>query len=134
MRALFIQGTYFIAMLLLPLSTSSPTMQSVTERQPNCMDVVIPIKVSATCIKMAPSTTFEQAVNLVTNPLSSLVSLLFDSLVQGTFDIAGTYCEPQNQVPSRSNTLQFLLHGATYDRNYVSSRFLILACFSSEAC
>lgn len=69
---------------------------------------------------MAPSTTMEEALDLVTNTLSYLISLLFDKLVQGTFQIAGRYCEPENSVPARGNTLQFLLHGATYDRNYVS--------------
>ena len=62
----------------------------------------------------------EQALDLVTNTLSFLVSLLFDELVQGTFQIAGRYCEPENHVSNRANTLQFLLHGATYNRNYVS--------------
>jgi hypothetical protein len=62
----------------------------------------------------------EEALDLVTNTLSYLISLLFDKLVQGTFQIAGRYCEPENSVPARGNTLQFLLHGATYDRNYVS--------------
>lgn len=69
---------------------------------------------------MSPNTAFTQALDLVTNTVSFLLSLLFDNLVQGQFNIAARYCEPENNVPSRANTLQFLLHGATYDRNYVS--------------
>lgn len=65
-------------------------------------------------------TDFGPAGPVVGTLLSSLVSLVFDVLVEGTFDIAASYCEPEVHIPSRANTLQLLVHGATYDRNYVS--------------
>ncbi len=52
--------------------------------------------------------------------LSSVVGLLSGLTVRGDYNIAGTYCEPEVDIPSRRNTLQLLAHPATYDRNYVS--------------
>lgn len=53
--------------------------------------------------------------------VSGLVNSVFSILpVQATYTISGTYCEPEVQIASRSNTIQFLAHPATYDRYYVS--------------
>ena len=48
----------------------------------------------------------------------AIVNLVFDVPVGGTFNTFARYCEPEVQVASRTNTLQLLVHGATYDRNY----------------
>jgi len=40
------------------------------------------------------------------------------SLVQGTYNISARCCEPATKISSRRDTLQVLLHGITYDRNY----------------
>ncbi|KAG0647593.1 hypothetical protein D0Z07_6799 [Hyphodiscus hymeniophilus] len=104
--------------ILLPFSICSPATELVAKRQPTCKDVVIPISVSAKTITLAPTTTYLQAVNLVTNTVSALVELLFGTLVQRTYNIAGTYCEPANYVASRTNTIQFLIHGATVNARY----------------
>lgn len=53
--------------------------------------------------------------------LASGINLSFTSLVEGNYNIAGRYCEPEVHNPLRHNTLQLLAHPATYDRNYVSS-------------
>ena len=116
--------------VVLQLSTCVPA-ESLTTRQnqyPNCLDVVIPVTIKADGISLAAGSTFQQALqratqinaDLVNNLLGSIFSLIFDLLIQGTFEIAGTYCEPAVSVPSRANTLQVLLHGATYDRQYAS--------------
>ncbi|KFY02422.1 hypothetical protein V490_00507 [Pseudogymnoascus sp. VKM F-3557] len=47
-------------------------------------------------------------------------SLAFSIPIHGTFDIAARYCEPEVVVPSRTNSLQLLVHGGQYDRNYWS--------------
>lgn len=51
--------------------------------------------------------------------LTDVVGIVFDVLIQGTYTIAASYCEPEVHIPSRANALQLLVHGATYDRNYV---------------
>jgi len=107
-------------MFLLQLSRASPTIKQITKREPTCTEVVIPITISANNLYMAPDTSMPEGLDLVTNLLSSIVGLVFDELIQGTFDISGRYCEPQVVIPLRSTTLELLLHGATYNRNYVS--------------
>jgi adenosylmethionine-8-amino-7-oxononanoate aminotransferase len=73
-----------------------------------------------TIVSMPPDTTWAQGIDIVTNLLSTLSSLIFNNIVHGTFTIAGRYCEPEIYNESRTNTLQFLLHGATYTRDFVS--------------
>jgi hypothetical protein len=73
-----------------------------------------------TIVSMPPDTTWAQGIDFVTNLLSTLSSLIFNNIVHGTFTIAGRYCEPESYNESRTNTLQFLLHGATYTRDFVS--------------
>jgi hypothetical protein len=53
----------------------------------------------------------------LSNLLGSLINFLTTFDVSGTFNIAGRYCEPEVHVAGQENTLQFLVHGITYDRN-----------------
>lgn len=101
------------------LGTGSPLL---ARHGPICQNITIPVTISSNNARFPAdfSPTSITLDNLVTN----LGSWLFDVLVEGTFNIAGSYCEPEVHVPSRANTLQFLVHGATYDRNYVSYSFL----------
>jgi hypothetical protein len=55
-----------------------------------------------------------------------LGNLVLSNVVEGEFEIVGTYCEPEVVVPGRWNTLQMLAHPATYDRYWVR-----LICSSS---
>ncbi|KAG9239617.1 Alpha/Beta hydrolase protein [Amylocarpus encephaloides] len=66
---------------------------------------------------------------LLTTPLSAVFSdptaLNFQYPVNGTFDVAARYCEPRQhdhiyEKHPHSDTLQFLVHGATYTRDYWS--------------
>ncbi|KAH8804460.1 Alpha/Beta hydrolase protein [Xylogone sp. PMI_703] len=50
-------------------------------------------------------------------------SLIPDVPIDGTFDIAARYCDPEVVVPSRTHSLQLLVHGGQYDRNYVRRGF-----------
>lgn len=52
--------------------------------------------------------------------IASGANLVFKSVVSGSYNIAGRYCEPEVYVASRQKTLQLLAHPATYNRNYVS--------------
>jgi hypothetical protein len=89
-------------------------------RGPTCRELVIPVTIKGTNINI-PS----NGLGFITMPniLSGIVQGLFQTinLFDGTYNIAGRYCEPEVTIPSRQNTLQLLLHPATYDRNYVCS-------------
>ncbi|CZR64268.1 uncharacterized protein PAC_14166 [Phialocephala subalpina] len=67
-----------------------------------CTDVVIPVTASA-----------ENVVFPVTTPISYIK-------VGGTYNISARYCKPANNLHSRRNTLQFLVHGITFTKSYWS--------------
>ncbi|KAF8857025.1 hypothetical protein BDZ45DRAFT_448805 [Acephala macrosclerotiorum] len=69
---------------------------------PTCTDVMIPVTASA-----------ENVVFPVTTPISYVT-------VGGTYNISARYCEPAVNIHSRRNTLQFLVHGITFTKNYWS--------------
>ncbi|KAF8851755.1 hypothetical protein BDZ45DRAFT_750342 [Acephala macrosclerotiorum] len=69
---------------------------------PTCANIVIPVSVTA-----------NNYVLPATNPLA------FNN-VSGTYNIAARYCAPANDLHSRREVLQVLVHGVTYTRNYWS--------------
>lgn len=87
-------------------------------RGPDCYKVVIPVTISGKNIKVP-----REGLSIVnsTNILSGLVNSLFSTIspIDGTYQIAGRYCEPEVTIARRRDTLQLLVHPATYDRNYV---------------
>ncbi|CAJ0550196.1 Ff.00g101260.m01.CDS01 [Fusarium sp. VM40] len=74
------------------------------KRQLSCIDVVIPVTISATNLQIPIASTGPE----------------FNVPVRGTFNIAARYCEPEIKIPFKQHTLQILVHGITYDRNYWS--------------
>ncbi|KAG7416594.1 hypothetical protein Forpi1262_v016707 [Fusarium oxysporum f. sp. raphani] len=72
--------------------------------QLSCTDVIIPVTLS---------------VNNFQIPIAS-TGPAFNVPVHGTFNIAARYCEPEIKIPFKQHTLQILVHGITYDRNYWS--------------
>lgn len=53
----------------------------------------------------------------LSNLLTSVESL-GTALVSGDYEIAGTFCSPLRHVAARQDTLQVLVHGITYTRDY----------------
>ncbi|EKD19781.1 ctr copper transporter family protein [Drepanopeziza brunnea f. sp. 'multigermtubi' MB_m1] len=104
-----------IVLLSITLSTSSP----LEKRGPVCREIVVPVTITCDNSIISPTIDLGSQVGL----LSSVVGLFFGLTVLGTYDIRGTYCEPEVNIPSRSNTLQLLAHPATYDRNYWSPAY-----------
>jgi hypothetical protein len=101
------------------LATGSPLL---TKRGPTCQNITIPVTISSNNARFPAD--FSPTSVTLDNLLTNVGSWVFDVLVEGTFNIAASYCEPEVHVPYRANTLQILVHGATYDRNYVSYPFL----------
>ncbi|KIM97076.1 hypothetical protein OIDMADRAFT_168831 [Oidiodendron maius Zn] len=107
--------------VFLTLSVVSSSLAAVLPRR-NCIDVQIPVTVAANNRVIAdisglledPTTIFES-----TTTTSTIFDLLLGNFpVESTETFAATYCEPTNQVPSRTNTLQLLVPGITYNRRY----------------
>jgi len=97
---------------LIFLSITHPAISTPVDYShpgPTCTEVVFPVTIAAL---NSPLTGLDLA-----NPLGSITEILFVLPVAGTFNISARYCEPEVVVESRKNTLQLLVHGATYDRN-----------------
>jgi hypothetical protein len=84
------------------------------KRKPTCQNVNIPITITATNEFIAE--------DFVLDPqtiIGSILNLIFTTFIpKTTFIIAARYCEPEVYVSGRQNTIQVLVHGATYTRNY----------------
>lgn len=106
----------------------SAAFPAVKRSGPICSEIVLPVTVSAEN-RVVPdylasgltsatltATGLETLLNSVGNELQT-------ALVNGTWNIAGRYCEPEVQVAGRENAIQLLVHGIAYDRNYWSSGY-----------
>lgn len=89
---------------------------------PTCQDIVLNVTAhsQARDIILPPNLVGDpNAINDLVNNVGGLVTSLYPLVpVGGTYEISAKYCEPENPDPSRSNTIQFLVHGATYTKTY----------------
>ncbi|KAH6716910.1 hypothetical protein BKA61DRAFT_671380 [Leptodontidium sp. MPI-SDFR-AT-0119] len=108
----FIPALAFVVLGITSPATSSP----LEKRGPSCQEIVIPVTIDAQNAIIHPTIDFGSLFGL----LSSVITLIFSVPVRDDYNIAGRYCEPKVDIPSRRNTLQLLAHPATYDRNYWS--------------
>jgi len=83
------------------------------KKQTNCQNITIPVSAAANNAALPDTLTYLTLSTL----LGSLDALIFDTLISGDFNISATYCAPTVNIPSRANTLQFLVHGITYTRS-----------------
>jgi hypothetical protein len=105
----------FMASSLLSLVNSSPV--AIGKRGPACQEVVIPVTIAANNTQLPLLPTGTAGLSSLLSLVDNVVQTLFTVPVQGTFNIAGRYCEPEVEIESRRNTLQLFVHGATYNRN-----------------
>ena len=94
------------------LSSGSPLVTS------NCRDIFFDLSVTANNrVANNPPTDFSDiaaTVAFLTQPVA------FQE-VSGSQKIYGKYCEPTTNFPSRSKTLQLLVHGNSYDHQYFNA-------------
>ncbi|KAJ3485111.1 hypothetical protein NLG97_g6887 [Lecanicillium saksenae] len=88
-----------------------------------CTDFAISVEVTAENYDLSalPGFLSNPAALLTSTTLVSLLqNLVFSKIpVSGTETVAGTYCEPSNKSnATRLDTLQLLVHGASYTRDY----------------
>jgi hypothetical protein len=104
----------FFAVLatLLSLCTATPLVEKYSS---NCINFTISTPISAYC---APASQIPTSISFqtLTAFIDALGEIVFSDLVTGTYTTAATYCEPQVYNLSRANTLQFLVHGASYTK------------------
>ncbi|KAK0099464.1 hypothetical protein ONS95_004674 [Cadophora gregata] len=93
---------------------STLTLLHLILASPTCTTLSIPVSVRAHNAHFPPDFTTTSLLSLV----GALGAVVFDSLITDTFTIVGTYCEPEVLVERRKDTVQLLVHGATYTRAY----------------
>jgi hypothetical protein len=126
--------THTIFKLLPLLSLLSPSASiPLKERGPTCTDITIPVPISAFFIsaKNANLTGLILGNGLTIRTDGSIdggigaalgqifskpVNLVYDQAIQGTWNVAGRYCEPQVFNASRQNTLQIMFHDVVHNK------------------
>lgn len=83
-----------------------------------CNDIAIPVSVSALNKNFPPDLSIDSL--LTPGLLNKIVAGLTSSLVSGDYTIGARYCEPSKDIASRRDTLQVLVHGITYTKDYWS--------------
>lgn len=94
---------------------------------PACSDYMIPVSIGSggksapVALRSRHHNARTVAAVLADEPLFDGVGDTLQSLlVSGTFEIAARYCEPEVVVQDRQDSVQLLVHGITYDKNYWS--------------
>lgn len=110
----------------LALLSLSAVLAQASPASPQCTDFLIPVTASASnSIILDPTnqlTTLDGVTSFLSSGLGALGSLTGLIPVSGTYNISGRYCTPTatpaGAPASRSKTLQVLLHGIPYNKDY----------------
>ena len=103
---------YLTILFLSAFSIATPLVQN----QATCVNITIPVPIYSFNAALPVISSLEVSLIGLVSYLNSVAEVTFSYLVSGTFNTAATYCEPQVSDPSRENTLQLLVHGATYTK------------------
>lgn len=110
---------------------AKPAIHSVISTRssgPKCSDVVFSLNITSVN-KAVPVGLVSQALAIISNATLDVVQQLIDGIgaivlgdvsITDTYNISGRFCEPEVIIAGRQNHIQFLVHGATYDKNYWS--------------
>jgi pimeloyl-ACP methyl ester carboxylesterase len=112
------------APLILNASYLAATSFSLTTKRaaPTCTDITLPVSIKAQNLNLPSTLNASNFADFIKSLGGSAFDLLTNTIdIEGTYNIAGTYCEPAVSIPSRASTLQFLVHGITQTRTYWSA-------------
>ncbi|CAD6503829.1 BgTH12-05574 [Blumeria graminis f. sp. triticale] len=107
----------------LTLLTIFATVQgaSLLPRGMTCRDVLIPTVVNTSNDYIDPTINSQaKARSWMQKVDSHRINSTEEVDINDKFNIAARYCEPEVKNPSRANTIQLLVHGITYTKNYWS--------------
>lgn len=86
-----------------------------------CSEITIPVSIQSTNAYIDPNINSAPSLyNALRNIYSGITDFVFNVNVAGTYNISARYCEPEVDIPSRRNTIQLLVHGITYTKDYWS--------------
>lgn len=105
-------ASLFVIYLMAKGVMSAPTLYTTQ----SCRNLTISVTASANNLDLPPFPNDTSRAAFGKYVRSFDPSTLSTKKVDGTFNIAATYCEPLIDVPGRENTIQFLLHGLAYTK------------------
>lgn len=82
-----------------------------------CQELIINVEASAANRIITLNLTALDAAELIPQQLTTVVNAVSINIT-GQYQIAANYCAPLIDVPERRQTLQILVHGVTYTKNY----------------
>lgn len=99
-------------------------LAAVAQSAPICNDNIT-LTFPESVLQLVASSTLDLTGLASTDPIKFISSLADKSvfstgLTESNYTISGRYCEPEVYNPARQNTVQLLVHGATYTRDYWS--------------
>lgn len=106
----------YASLITFYLTTARVTAVPTPGSTPLCKNVTISITASANNLDLPsfPNDTSPAAFGKYVRTFDP--ATLGTKKVEGTFNIAATYCEPLVNVPGREKTIQFFLHGLAYTK------------------
>lgn len=123
------RSVFFLASILADVGNAViDSSISVHASGPKCSDVIFSLE-TASVNKAIPIGLVSEALAVISNATLPVVQLLVDSIgaivldnvsISDTYNISGRFCEPEVRVSGHQNHIQFLVHGATYNKNYWS--------------
>lgn len=103
----------FALLLSLPLSSFAA---------PTCQDILVPVTAQSQAHEIILPPNLDgnpNAINDLLNSAAGMVTGLFPLVpITGSYNISAKYCEPENPDPAHADTIQLLVHGATYTKTY----------------
>ncbi|KAJ6790216.1 hypothetical protein PWT90_10264 [Aphanocladium album] len=110
-----------LAQLALCASTclATPTPHISPRSDIQCQDLDITVAARAVSLIFPQKLTDIRTPELVANLLTNIESA-GTAIVDGTYQIAGRFCPPLLDVEERRDTLQVLVHGVSYTKDYWS--------------
>ena len=113
-------ATYAYLVTLLPLSIGSPIVPLPPSLGNQCHDVKFTIRGSVQQLDWPkiPDLTANGSVAAYLGTFSKILPTVKNHTFTKTFKIAGTYCPATASVPGTTNTIQIMVHGATYTKEY----------------
>ena len=104
------------SLTILYLTTTGVISAPTPYPTPSCRNLTISVTALADNLDLPPFPNDTSRAAFGKYVRSFDPSTLGTKKVDGTFNIAATYCEPLVDVPGRENTIQFLLHGLAYTK------------------
>ncbi|VDB90612.1 Bgt-51650 [Blumeria graminis f. sp. tritici] len=90
-------------------------------RGPTCSEITVPVSVRSTNALLDSGINSQDGLRgAMQNILSGVLGLILNVNINGNYNIRARYCEPEVQNSERADTIQLLVHGITYTRDYWS--------------